>query len=449
MPRRALASQRVTPASSRLDAQRRAAIAVLVFVAAVGSLGMGIWLFGGQGGSAQVISSVNAGLEALERARGDLDKVFGTTPAAGINLVKDDPPKALQLLTDAHEQLAAAETYGVPTSVTSPLRLRAIAGLDALYEMTDVRDSVIFTLPENDPPFDLREMVKGPDGAPYILDAGTNSVYRIDLAERTATVVMREGQKVPGGSDAAAPKLIATGGPDLLVLDEGNTLWRWRPADDKGAGTLSRIKVNGAASWGEDISGLGTYVRNAAAGLYNLYVIDPSEQQILAYAPAADGSGYPAAPTGRLATARPVDGMRQLVIDGDIFTIDAGVITRIVSGKTEGWDVEAPGDELLRDAPVYGLIATGSDRRTGRLYGWDRLNRRFIAFDKVDGRFRAQYRLGGDPSTWSDVRGFYILPGISDGPDTMIWISAKAIHQVVLEAALAGATPSIPASPAP
>ena len=449
LPRRTPVYRRVTPLSAKRDVQRRAAVAILVFVAVVGSLGMGIWLFGGSRPTGLAISSVNAGQAALDRARADLEKVFGITASAGINLVVNDPPKALQLLTDAHAQLAAAEKAGVTATVTGPLRARVVGGLDALYKMGDVRDAVAFTMPENTPPFDLRGLVRGPDGAPYVLDAGTKAVYRLDTKAGAATVVIRAGQKVAGGADAADPKLISVGGPDLLILDTANTLWRWRPADATGKGTLSRIKVTGSASWGQDVSGIGTYVRNANAGLYNLYVIDPSEQQILAYAPAADGSGFPAPPSGRLATARPVDTMKSLLIDGDIFAVEDGKIERFVSGKTDGWGAALPGDELLRTAPVYELIASGTDRRVGRLYGWDPANRRIVAFDKVDGRFRAQYRLADGATGWSDIRGMYVLPGASDQPDSLVWLSAGALHEVLLEAVIVVPTPSPGGSGAP
>jgi hypothetical protein len=446
LPRRRTPYRRVTPLSARRDVQRRAAVAVLVFVTVVGGLGMGYWMFSSAGASSRVISSANAGQAALDRARSDIEKVYGATLNSGINLVANDPSRAMQLLTDAHGQLAAADKAGIPAAVTGPLRTRVVDGLDKLYKMSQVSAATLFQMPANDPPFNLRSLVRGPDGAPYVLDAGTKSVYRIDLQGKAATVVLRAGQKLAGGADAADPKLLTVGGADLLVLDTANTLWRWRPADAKGKGSLARVRVSGSASWGEDVSGIGTYVRNAKADLYNLYIVDPSAQQILAYAPAADGSGFPAAPSGRLATARPVDTMKSLYIDGDIFAIEHGRIERFVSGRTDGWDAASPGDELLRKAPVYELITSGSDRRTGRLYGWDPGNVRIIAFDKVDGRFRAQYRLPPDVTDWTDIRGMYVLPGVADQPDTLVWASANAIRDAVLEAVVAVASPSPAAS---
>lgn len=433
LPAKGTTYRTVTPFSSRLDSQRRAALAILVFIALVGGLGLGIYALSGNRNPAEAIASNNAGQTALNRATDDVEKVYGTA-SSPLNLVANDPTRAMQLLTDAFEQLAAAEKVGVSIAVTAPIRSRVVAGLDQLFRMADVRDVVAFTLPDSTPPVDLRAMVPGPDGVPYVLDAGTKSVYRVDLKAGTATAVLRTGQAVAGGPNAADPRLITVGGPDLLILDANNALFRWRPADAKGKGTIARVKVTGASSWGQDVLAIGTYVRNANAGLYNLYVIDPSEQQILAYAPAADGSGFPAAPSGRLATNRPVDAMKSLLIDGDIFVVENGKIERFVSGKTDGWDAGLPGDDLLRKAPAYEMIASGTDRRTGAIYGWDPTNKRIVAFDKADGKFRIQYRVVGNGPAWADIRGMYVVPGATDLPDTLVWISQNAIHQVVLEA---------------
>ena len=130
-------------------------------------------------------------------------------------------------------------------------------------------------------------------------------------------------------------------------------LWRWRPVDERGEGTLAKVSVSGASSWGTDIRAIGTYIRSAEQGLYNLYVVDPSEQQILRYSPAADGSGYPAAPSGFLATAQDMDTVEGLYIDGDVYIAADGDLKRFVGGQSGGWEAELPRDELLRPAPKY------------------------------------------------------------------------------------------------
>ncbi len=246
----------------------------------------------------------------------------------------------------------------------------------------------------------------------------------------------------------ATPRYLSVGGPDLLILDSKNVLWRWRPADDTGKGTLTKIIVEGAASWGDDIVGIDTFLRDGSRGLYNLYVVDPSEQQIRAYSPAADGSGFPHESTDWLATARDVSGMTSTYVDGDLFAADGGAVVRFVSGKSEGWTPEAPADQLLRPTPRYSLIAAGSDRRTGEIYGYDRASSRLIALDKVDGTYRAQYRLAGGVRDWSDLRGMYIIPGVQDAPATLVWLSRDGVHQSVLEA-VPDVAPKPSASPAP
>jgi hypothetical protein len=138
--------------------------------------------------------------------------------------------------------------------------------------------------------------------------------------------------------------------------------------------------------------------------------------------------------------------MKSLLIDGDIFAVENGKIERFVSGKTDGWDAGLPGDDLLRKAPAYEMIASGTDRRTGALYGWDPTNKRILAFDKVDGRFRVQYRLLGNPPLWADIRGMYVIPGASDQPDAIMWVSANAVHEVIMEAVVPLASPSPGAS---
>ena len=451
MPRRKPIYRRVTPLASRRETQRRAALAVLALIVVVGGLGVGVYAFGSNGSPQEAISSVNAGQRAVEAATSDLAKVTGP----GIDLVADDPRQALQLLTDAYRQLDTAEAASVAESVLAPLRTKTLSGLDRLYGVVPVASTTIFTFKAaaGADPIDLRSMVRGPDGAPYVIDRSTKAVYRVDLKTRKATVVARAGLKASGAT-VSTPRYLAVGGPDLLILDAKNVLWRWRPADTKGNGTLTGINVKGSTSWGSDIVGIATFLRDESRGLYNLYVVDPSEQQIEAYSPAADGSGFPAASTAWLATARDVSGMTSVYVDGDLFAVDGGTLVRFVAGKNDGWDAAAPADTLLRPAPTYSIVSGGTGRRTGNLYAFDRPNSRIVAVDKTDGTYRAQYRLAGGARDWSDLRAMYIVPGIEGAAPTVVWLSHDGVHQAVLEAVpdlvpSSSAAPSASASPSP
>jgi hypothetical protein len=245
----------------------------------------------------------------------------------------------------------------------------------------------------------------------------------------------------------AVPRFLGVGGQDLLILDSKNVLWRWRPADDSGKGTLTRVTLEGAASLGDDILGMNTFLRPGTRGLYNLYIVDPSEDQIRAYSPAADGSGFPARAMPWLATARDVSGMTSTYVDGDLFATVDGELIRFVGGKSEGWEASAPEDKLLRPAPTFSLVTSGSARREGVVYALDKPNARIIALDKVDGDFVAQYRIAGGRRDWSDLRAMYVVPGAGeDAAPTLVWLSRDAINQAPL-VAVPDTAPTPSASP--
>ncbi len=444
MPQRKPAYRRVTPLASRRETQRRAALAILALVVVVGGLGLGVYAFGGSTPTG-AISSINAGQKALEQAKADLARVTGS----GIDLITDDPNQALALLTDAHKQLDNAAAAGVSSTVIAPLRAQAKAGLDRLYGVVPVASTDLYTFEpaKGAPPIDLSAMVRGPDGNPYVIDRSTKAVYRIGLKTADATVVVKAGTKAKGGT-VATPRYLGVGGQDLLILDSKNVLWRWRPANDSGKGTLTKVTLKDAASLGDDIMGINTFLRPGTRGLYNLYIVDPSEQQIRAYSPAADGSGFPDKATLWLATARDVSTMTSTYVDGDLFAADGGALVRFVGGKNEGWAAKDPKDSLLRPAPKYSIVAAGSARREGNIYGFDLPNARVIALTKIDGKYVAQYRLAGGRTDWSDLRAMYIIAGVDTAPSTLVWLSSDGVHQAILVVVADSAPAASPGAPA-
>jgi len=443
LPRRREAQRTVTPASSRLEAQRRAAIAVLAFVALALVLVFAtsvVSFFKDTSGSE--LTSITAAQRAFQAAQGDLAQVNGP----GVDLVKNDRSRAQQLLDDAWQQLAAADSAGISTAVTAPLRVQARAGLDELYHMLTVNSTQAFSFANANPPVDLTSLVLGPDGAPYVLDQATKSVYRIDLKSGHAVVIAHDGELVRG-LRVDVPAFIAEGGPDLLILDAKNVLWRWRPADTTGRGTIVRVIVRNSSSWGNDIRGIGTFLRNANQGLYNLYVVDPSQRNIIVYTPALDGS-FPASSTGRLATPQDVSTVEAMLIDGDIYVTEGGVLNRFINGAAQGWKVADPGDEILRPAPHYNLITTGTARDTGLVYSYDQPNQRIVAIDKDTGNIVEQYHLTGGDTSWSDLRGIAVVPGTNGGPASLYWIDKNRLMSSILVAVpQAGASPSAGPSP--
>ena len=439
LPRRRTPYRRVTPAAAKREMQRRAAVALLALIVVVTGLFTVVWAVGGQNQPGN-LASLTVGEAALKTARDNIARVFGP----GIDLVDGDPSQALRLLTGAYTALDTAARNAVPASTINPLRRQARAGLDRLYGVVPVAPATILSFAGGEVPFDIADMIQGPGGVPYVLDRATKAVYRIDLGTKAAKAIFREGTKAAGNVEAA-PKLVALGASrDLLVVDEANAVWRWRPKDEDGNGTTTTVRVTNAASWGDDVRAIGTFLR-LSAGLYNLYVVDPSAQQIIYYFPASDGSGFPDDPVDRLAVARDMTKVDDLYIDGDIFITDDGEIVRFVDGRAEGWEPDPLPDTLLRKAPAYRFISSGTDKRTGVLYGYDPANARVVAIDKAKGTYIEQYRLAGGARGWEDLRGMYVVLGADDSPATLVWATKDGVYSSILDA-----VPDVPPrSPAP
>ncbi|HVL53193.1 MAG TPA: hypothetical protein VM344_02930 [Vitreimonas sp.] len=446
LPQRRTAHRRVTPISARRETQRRAAVALLAFIVVAFGLGLAIFMAPRGADPGEVISSVSAGQRALDTAKANLARVFGP----GVDLVERNPEQAHGLLTDAYAELDKAEQAGIAARTIRPIREDIVAGLDRLYRMVTVEDRVVFEFdPSLETAVDLVATVRGPEGVPYVLDRANKAVWRANLRERQATLVIREGTEA-AGRVAAEPKFLTVGGPDVLILDANNVLWRWRPASDEGRGTLTVVRVTGAAEWGDDIVAIGTYLRDAERGLYNLYLIDPSLEQIRSYSPAADGGGFPAAANNWLNSQRDVSDVTGLYIDGDIYLADGGGVTRFSAGTADGWKPADPGDDLLRDKPAYRSLTSITPRREGRIYLHDPDNQRILAFDKSDrnGAFLEQYRLPAGNEAWADLRSMYVVLGIDDAPPTIVWIDKDRIHFSRLTAVSVEPSPA-PRSPAP
>ena len=382
LPRRGPRYRRVTPAANRRESQRRAAYAVLAFVGVAAVLGLGLWILGGSGATTQ-IPQINAGAQALATARDDVRLVFDN----GTDLIAADPQRAEGLLKDAIAKVADATTAGIPIATLDPVRLRAVAGLDRLYGVVEVAPQSAFSFAAQKPAFNLGGLVRGPDGAPYVLDRTTKTVYRISLQARKAVPIIKAGQAVVGaGVKVGVPRYLAVGGPDLLMLDDKNILWRWRPADATGKGTLRRLPVQEAATWGPDIMAIGTFVANFNAALYNLYVLSPAEQQILRYTMLADGSSYPAAATGYLSSPQDVSKVTSMYIDGEVYLADGGVVERFVGRQRRQLVARLAGRRRAAPDPSLHADRLARSAARGHAVGLRRRKRARPCLRQADGR---------------------------------------------------------------
>ena len=58
------------------------------------------------------------------------------------------------------------------------------------------------------------------------------------------------------GTRTGRALLLAASGPDLVVFDASSNLWRWRPSDGAGKGTLVKLRVRDGELWGSDIKAI-------------------------------------------------------------------------------------------------------------------------------------------------------------------------------------------------
>lgn len=443
LPRREPPRRRVTPWQSRVETQRRLAIAILALLGVVVLLGAGAWWFGGfSGGPAPTISSLTTSDQAIAQAKAALQRVY---PSLGRSMVESDPAQARTLLLQAIQALDRAQTAGATTATTAPLRAQALAGLDAIDKVRHVAATLVADLAPAVKAPDIADLTFGStiENAAYVVERSTKAVYRIDLGTGKVGAILKAGSKV-SNKTVGTPVRLTRGGRDVVILDDANAVWRWRPADAKGTGSLAAIHFSGKTDWGSDVIDIATF--DVRADLYNLYVADPSQQQVLRYSPAADGSGYPTDPVDYLAAATPLDGVRQMLVDGDIYFLLSNDMQRYQSGTKSTFALTLPTDTDLRPGVDLRLAAASAARRSGEVEIWDAANGRILEFSKRTGEFIEQFVVAGSTVSFSDIRGVF-LKEPPDGPAVLYWVTGTSLYSSVLQDVSANASPSPGASP--
>ncbi|CAN5733617.1 hypothetical protein BH23CHL7_BH23CHL7_02900 [soil metagenome] len=424
MPQRRTAYRRITPVAQRRETQRRSATALLVFIAVVGVLGTGLWLWGGPlRGTENPPTEISTGEQAFLAARARIDQVYDG------NMLVNDRNRARDLLRQAWSDLDRAEEAGVTAGQVAPLRGRAADGLDAVYGIRLASATLVANLPEGS---EVTSLVRGPDDAAYVI--ASRQVARIDLTTGSVVAVAQAGDGP--GTGMGAPILLSRGGPDLLILDVRGGLYRWRPSTDAGQGTLGSLTVGGDLGWGPDVPDIGTFVVNPDLGHYRLYVPHAETSQILRYEPVGDGSGFSPPVPYFLGEDEPVASFRQLLIDGDIYALTGDGVLKYFSGRSVTYSLAAPpDDEDVRPGHQYRYLAASGGRGFGQLVLWDAQHARMVVFGKSDGRYVAQW-IGrpGEPG-FDDVRGMYVIDRGDAEPSILVWATPRSIYQAVLEPA--------------
>jgi len=446
MPQRPMSRGRVTPMTVRRERQQRAAFAIIGLLAVLAVIGTTMFFAQGTSKGDNVDRQQQA-QQAFATAQKDIDLVYGN----GRDLMSSDPETAAGYLKDAYTKLATAEKDGYSVSLLAAPRNQVLAGLNRYYHVTVVQPQVVLSFGTDN----LTSVVLGPDGAAYILDTTSEKVYRVDLVTGAKIAVAAANQEAPapGGITGTVtnPRLLSTGGGDVLILDSSNSLWVWHPAtgSSSGRGILKKVFMPDNETWGLGARSIGTFVINPVLGQYNFYIIIPSQQQVLKYPPAPDGSGYPSAGRANyLSVAQDVSQVSDMYVDGKIYLVDKGKVTQYQLGQAvHGWTVDLPPDTLVRPkAPFYTrLVANTTAQDQGVFYAFDNANRRVVAFKKVDGTIVGQYMVPPTTPWFTAVNGMFVTGGLAAPNPVLYWIESGNL----LGAALVptSASPSASGSP--
>ena len=277
-------------------------------------------------------------------------------------------------------------------------------------------------------------MTVGPDGAPYYIGPARPMApaSRCGASTPSATGCGRSSGPGDGPNQGiAAPRLLAAQAADLLVVDSRGDLWRWRPSNDKNGGSLTRRRIPGEQVWGDDVRDVGTLMVSLSRGTYNMYVLDPSLDQILRYSPTLDGGQFQGPDDYLAAAEASVRGLPAAVCRPRLCTRSRQrTWSSTRSGRPQDFDLETPPDDGdMRPGHEYRLIDGTS---AGKLYVYDEKWNRILVFLKSDGGYLSQWSTRGALPSMADMRGMYVSqPSTPRGqsqapPARVIWSTPTA-----------------------
>ncbi len=444
MPRRRTGYRRMRTASDSEENRRRGSMAAIALVAVVVVLAGIVWYLGPFRSDSPKDNTPD-GAAALADATDKVNQVL----APG-DMIANDPVQAQTLLQQAWDDLQHAQA-GVSATAYDPVLARVTTALEQLVGTARVSGTQFYAAPVG---ASITDVVLGPDGSSYAIVG--DGVVRIDTTNGSVATIVQSG--AGSGQGIGKPRLLSVGGPDLLIVDDGGKLWRWRPSDDVGGGTLGEIRVAGDQTWGPDVVDVATFLINPAEGTYRLYVPYPAGSQILRYEPTADGSGFSQPGPYFLNDNEPVSAFKQIMVDGDVYAVTAPDLIKYFSGTRTGFALDpAPDDKNLRPGHAYGLMDATGNKGNGQLFIWDSQWRRILVYTKTDGTYVGQYLAADGTPPFSDLTGMYIIDRGVTQPPILVWARPDGLYQapLVAQPAPTGSPPAsgvptlLPASNAP
>jgi hypothetical protein len=286
--------------------------------------------------------------------------------------------KTNALPSDTPEHQAAANAF----------RTQINAALDELRRLTTiVSPTVVADLSALAPDLTGRALASV-TGAAYVF-ASDKRVYRFDAATQAFVLA-------PTG-EASVGNTLATSAEDgeTLVLDDRPGINTYSPA----ASTLSITDLKPAEN-----------TRWTDVALYGgrVYVLQPSDNQIVRFSPA--GAGYTTGANWIKARSTDLSDAVSLAIDGTVFVLKgSGGIVRFVAGSETGWATPVIDPALTAPTDIW------TSPESSYVYILEPATERLVILKKDDASLVAQYR----SDSWSGLTDFLV-----DEPNKTIYLIA-------------------------
>jgi hypothetical protein len=256
---------------------------------------------------------------------------------------------------------------------------------DLLDELNGI--SVIFSLPTFATFADKSQITRIVARASdvFLFDRGLQRVYRYVVNESGSSatpassdgVILKSGDRVGNRTVGEIFDVVWLDAGRLVVLDRTGAYYQF----DASRNTWSARAANEPAAWAR--------ATMAATYANNLYLIDPSRNQILKYVSPTPDVTWTASVTYFAPGVTPPDLSTaiDLVIDGEVWIIRAdGSVSRFYEGRPR--EITLSG----LDAPIAKPLALITTERMTNLYVVDAGNPRVLQFDKVTGRLARQFK---------------------------------------------------------
>jgi hypothetical protein len=312
-------------------------------------------------------------------------------------VAEDRGDRLAEFIQNGQVSLAAAQNEQDParrrTSFEEARRLatEALRIDEANAAAQDVRAQAVGALKTMDAVFELSPMtkvatlskaVKGDvdvetllirGNVAYMLDTSDGRVLSLPLDGSAPTTVVFAGGKTYGDTRAKAPVQIAWEGGEtdgrLLILDIERKLFGARPGSPPQPLPLRRT-----GTW-SSVSSLASYHGN-------LYVLDPSGNQVHRYLPASEG--FDSEPEAILDASSNLREAVAMAVDGDIYvSYSRGAVARFSNGDPSPFSLAGI------DVPITATSDIAVEGAAQEVYIADTGNKRIVVAGK-DGGFKRQ-----------------------------------------------------------